>query len=206
MSIIRTGFYDTYDYTPDLIVTRVTFDGSPEFSGRCLHFETQCERIMSDVWENFTYIVYWNGPEGNLLAGRPAKMCIDRGWGASTYNIVAKVDATPEVMEAYSAWKLGEKLGQNYARAISLYDRRQEEEISARKNPAVRGRYVRVSRGRKVPIGTEGLVFWTGEDNYGNIKIGIATSTREDSRGRFVDVVWTAAKNCDVIKSKNWFD
>lgn len=207
MSIVRTGYVENYDYsTSEFKKTRVDFDGIPEFAGRCIRFETQCERIMSDVWENFTYVIYWNGPMDNLLAGRPAEMCIDRGWSGSTYSINATLDATPEVLEAYSAWTAGRQRGEARARALAYYDERQREEIEARNNPAVRGRYVRVSRGRKVPIGTEGLVFWIGQDNYGGTKIGIATSTREDSRGRFADVVWTAAKNCDVIKSKNWFE
>lgn len=44
-------------------------------------------------------------------------------------------------------------------------------------NPAVKGANVEVFKGRKVPKGITGQVFWVGEDNYsGKPKIGIRTA------------------------------
>lgn len=59
-----------------------------------------------------------------------------------------------------------------------------------------KGAYVVVVKGRKVPIGTEGVVFWMKEANYGyydtdKYRIGIDTGNGE--------VEWTYADNCVVI-------
>lgn len=59
-------------------------------------------------------------------------------------------------------------------------------------------RWVRVVKGRKVPKGTEGRVIWLGNGNWGP-RVGIATSEERDSSGRYKDVVWTAASNCEVV-------
>jgi len=51
----------------------------------------------------------------------------------------------------------------------------------------VKGTEVVVVRGRKTPIGTEGVVFWLGKDNYGNDKAGI-----KDAEG---NTIWIALNN-----------
>ena len=51
----------------------------------------------------------------------------------------------------------------------------------------LKGTEVVVVRGRKTPIGTEGVVFWLGEDNYGNANAGI-----KDAEG---NTIWTAVSN-----------
>jgi len=54
----------------------------------------------------------------------------------------------------------------------------------------VKGARVVVVRGRKVPKGTTGVVFWTGLDAYDKPKIGL----RDDAGTTH----WTAASNVDV--------
>lgn len=54
----------------------------------------------------------------------------------------------------------------------------------------VKGQTVEVVRGRKVPKGTVGTIFWTGEDGYGNERIGIKTEAGE--------TFFFAAKNAEV--------
>lgn len=62
-------------------------------------------------------------------------------------------------------------------------------------DPAIKGKRVRVIKGRKVPIGTEGIVIWAGEQSYSyhntTWRIGI-----KDDAGT---VHWTAASNAEVL-------
>lgn len=200
MSLIRTGSYMDYGNFSGPAV-EFKFSGEPEYVGKCIKFNNVVERVMSDVWETVTYLVVWDCSDSdNLLSGRPKSFWVSCSGFDRSYNVTGTVDATPEVLQAYEAWQAGQKLGEAFARSENYYDQKNDDIIAARKNPAVIGRTVRVARGRKVPVGTEGLVFWVGMDSYNNQKVGIATTLREDARGRFVDVVWTAAKNCEVIK------
>jgi hypothetical protein len=86
-------------------------------------------------------------------AGRPREVTYasTRGW---TYNNGAAVDATPEVRAAYDAYR-ARVIAENAAAA---------EAVQARV-PYV-GRHVTVTEGRKVPVGTEGTIFWYGPDKY----------------------------------------
>ncbi len=54
----------------------------------------------------------------------------------------------------------------------------------------VKGVPVKVVRGRKVPIGTQGVTVWIGYGNYGE-RIGL-----KDADG---EVYWTALKNVEAI-------
>lgn len=54
------------------------------------------------------------------------------------------------------------------------------------------GHRVRVIRGKRVPVGTEGMVFWLDEPTYPT-RIGIALNSVKDERGRFINVVWVPA-------------
>lgn len=55
----------------------------------------------------------------------------------------------------------------------------------------VTGSLVIVARGRKVPIGTLGVVRWIGEDNYGAERVGLSIEGEER-------LTYTAKKNCDA--------
>ena len=50
---------------------------------------------------------------------------------------------------------------------------------------------MKVVKGRKVPIGFEGVVIWCGEDNWGKARIGI-----KNDAGK---VEFTAASNAEVV-------
>jgi hypothetical protein len=56
-------------------------------------------------------------------------------------------------------------------------------------NEMVKGATVKVLRGKKVPLGTVGVVFWM-EDGQWGLRLGIKNDT---------GVFWTAAKNCVVV-------
>lgn len=87
------------------------------------------------------------------------------------------VDATPEVMAAYEAWR--ERLAQGERERVALLDAQRIE----------KGKFVEVVRGRKVAKGTRGLIFWTGNKGFG-LSVGL-----KDAAG---NVHWTAADNCAV--------
>jgi hypothetical protein len=58
-----------------------------------------------------------------------------------------------------------------------------------------KGKYCYVVAGRKVPKGTNGRIFWVGEDNYGKLKVGF-----NDASG---GVHWTAASNVSVVADED---
>ena len=59
-----------------------------------------------------------------------------------------------------------------------------------------KGSRVKVTRGRKVPVGTTGTVVWVGNTNYG-YRVGITPSGRMVNN-RYTDVVWTALNNVEL--------
>lgn len=190
------------------------------------------ERIMSDVWADITYAVVYEpsrehtgfdstkvvdfrtmekGPKGPCGTFRHIPVGNSEFPGGSRHLTLVTVDASPEIMEVYEAWEAG----QTYAKAIRDYDRR-EYGIQQDRRMIDKDRWVRVTRGRKVKQGTEGLVFWLGDSQWGK-KVGIAipesvnedgeaTFRKEKRTGRYgkvydsyADVRWTYTKNCEVI-------
>jgi hypothetical protein len=84
--------------------------------------------------------------------------------------------------------------------------------LAALRKP-VKGDTVTVVKGRKVPVGTTGVLFWVGPERvYGGYsewsktrvqKVGIAMSDAKDAKGRYTDVVWTYMANIEAdIKPK----
>ncbi len=71
----------------------------------------------------------------------------------------AVVDATPEVKAKAGAWLKAWAI----KRLTEEYNRKAEQVA----REIAKGDQVRVVRGRKVPKGTEGTVFWKGERRYG---------------------------------------
>lgn len=88
------------------------------------------------------YAVVWDEAEQRV---KEVDYASTRGW---TYTNGAKEDATPEVLAKARAYETAAALAAAQARA-----RR------AAAAPA-KGKRVRVTGGRKVPVGTEGTVFW----------------------------------------------
>jgi hypothetical protein len=54
-----------------------------------------------------------------------------------------------------------------------------------------RGAILRVYRGKKVPVGVEGVCIWHGPGNYG-ARVGIKVEGQEE-------IVWCSASNCEVL-------
>lgn len=142
----------------------------------------ECERSSSG--DSDYYAVIWNDEKAEPYEVLYAST---RGW---TYPNSAIVDATGEVREKYD--KYIEKMNaisnvNNIKREISAF-------VEDVKIPS-KGKVCKVVRGRKVPVGTTGLLFWTGGD-YG--KCGLALDDKRDSKGRYANIAWTYIKNVEV--------
>ena len=107
----------------------------------------------------------------------------------------AVIDATDEVKEKASAYV--------YKELLELWNRKNEE---TSKIP-IKGNRVRVVSGRKVKIGTEGILFWLDFPRRHSPshwaptsqKVGIALSEEKDETGKYINVVWTYISNLEVI-------
>lgn len=166
--------------------------GRIEFQGRVLEVYNRDYRAMSDVYTYATFALVWNN-------NKTEEVLVNANFECDTNGGRAVVDATPEILEAWENYKIAH--AQKIAEEAML--RCQKAAEAEAKKPS-KGRMVKVFKGRKVPVGTTGFVFWTGIDNYGNTKLGIATSTRKTVQpgkkyASFVDVVWCAASNCEAL-------
>lgn len=74
-----------------------------------------------------------------------------------------------------------------------------KEDLLRWANQVSRGKRVVVSRGRKVPHGIEGEVFWLKEVNYDPYNRPWGKETRIGIKDDSGNVYWTYAKNVDVI-------
>lgn len=123
------------------------------------------------------YAIVWDDEEGIKQVGYGS-------WSAPNH---AQIDATEETLVKVRAW---------------LYERNYDASLRALRNQNADDarqpwgtRQVRVVRGRKVPIGTEGTIIWFGEGNYG-LRVGL-----KDAEG---NTHWTAASNVEVINPEQY--
>lgn len=169
----------------------------PTFEGAVLgtHIVSN-ERLMSDVWANATYANVWDGEK---------VISVRMGDGEFGYEGNVTVDATPEVVEAVAAWRAAEA---EKAR-VAAVARAEADRVLAAKLAKEKARAfvfgirkgVRVKttarRGRGAPaLGTEGVVFWTGESSMGTARVGFKTDAGE--------TVWTTENNCQAITAYDW--
>lgn len=110
------------------------------------------------------------------------------------------VDATSEIRAAYAA-HLARLDAEERARIIAQQEERVRVEARQARAEVARGKFVVVARGRNVPVGTVGRVFYcrVSDGAYPTLRAGLATTSRLDDNGRAADVAWSAASNCDVL-------
>ncbi len=169
------------------------YNGTVEYEGAVL---ATGERNYHD--DSDFYAVVWNGE-------KVMSVDYDTTRGASSGSAV--IDATDEVKALADDY-----LEEWYFKMLKRMDERDAA------TPA-KGKVVRVVAGRKVPIGSEGEIFWAAERNFDPynrpsgkcLKIGIAlsdemetvTKTRRDGSTYTIeghkDVGWTYGKNVEVI-------
>lgn len=116
----------------------------------------------------------------------------------------SEVDATPEVFAAYEEHLRAEREAAD-ARRAEMHREDMERKARAERSTVSREKFVIVSRGRKVPVGTVGRCFYTADSEWG-WRAGIATTTRTTPTVRggvtyqnAADVAWSAASNVEVL-------
>lgn len=127
------------------------------------------------------YALVWNEEKQEIEHVRYATT---RGW---SYPCNAWIDATPEVIEKARESRRPAIKSMFYSNA-----EKKAKEIQ-------KGKTVKVVRGRKVPKGTEGEVFWYGSTAFG-YSVGIMYDVLNDEGiaiGR--ERVFTSAKNVEVV-------
>lgn len=176
----------------------ITNNYGVSFEGAVLQVYNRDYRAMSDVYTYATFALVWS-----FEKQAPVEVLVNANFECDTNGGHAIVDALPEVQAAFVAYEAAKAKATKAAREEATRKRLEAEAKSPDK-----GRMVKVFKGRKVPIGTTGFVFWTGFDGYGNLKIGIATSNRKAVQpgkkyASFVDVVWCAANNCEALADQS---
>jgi hypothetical protein len=151
-------------------------------------------RIMSDVWADVTTVRVLDRKTGKLvkLGSRCSEFPLPHGGFGLDGGLLAvcfdapqgEVDFLEEVLTVRRRAAL-------FATRLQEADRAHHVAREAAAVPAP-GRRVRVVRGRKTPVGTEGLCFWRGGQWD---KVGIALTPAKDPGGRYTDVLFVYAKN-----------
>lgn len=201
MAILTFG--TEYTYAPDWSSSTKyehPATGSISHEGCVVEMFSRTEQIMSDVWAQVYYAVVWD-----LELERPVRIWTHTEGEHGGFYRKANIDASKEINQAYLAWSEGESVGKVFADRLDQYDTEQMLMDSQRRQSCPKGRKVEVFKGRKVPVGTSGTVFWSGVDNFGRVKLGLFTSERRDSKGRYADVVWVAADNCRPVNHLDGF-
>lgn len=153
----------------------------PATMGKVVGIKTSCERVMSDVWEMVTYATY-ESSEGEF------RVYFLRGEGQTSAH--AEVDATVEVMTRFVESKRQKKV-EGFERALETALDRVKDDYRR----VVKGKMVEVFKGRKVPVGTKGVVMWVGMDNYRNMRVGIKVEGSDK-------LTYVAAEHCKVVEDK----
>jgi len=145
-------------------------------------WETHSGLCIKDREENGYSDSDWYMTVWNFDKNQPEEIyfATTRGWSYPSYG--SYVDATPEVMALYNAW------------CEKKSEERYLAQIEAEKKAIRKFKEVKVIRGRKVPIGTAGRVFWIGEKRFGTLMtktVGIETASGQ----RY----FTAINNLEVV-------
>lgn len=145
----------------------------------------KCVRVMSDVWENVTYTKVWN-PETDEIT----TLSIYTSGMSSRCGEVSEVDAPAHVLAAYEA---SEARKARVSEARAELRAKEEADSEARKDlkEVKTGREVVVIKGRKVPVGTRGIVRWLGATEWG-YRVGIAVAGQ-------AKLTYTSIQNCEAL-------
>lgn len=171
-----------------------------EHVGRSLYVASETVQIMSDVWEDHTFL-YSVRDDGTF-----ARDCIGYYDQKDEDRPEWTIDADATAFELYRA-----------AQEARQYETLVHNTNADYANPAVKGRVVKVVRGRNTPKGVVGKVVVIIERPYGmgwrssmRPKLGIATSAKMVEKvmpngkvfQNHADMVWVWAHNCEVEKPK----
>jgi len=150
------------------------------------------DRVMSDVYADCHYAQVWD-PETETVQD----IRIGCAFELSTVKAETIVDCAPEYRERKAELDAEE----DERRAAADKRRRQDahrDAARAEHDKVVWGKRMRVVRGRKVRIGTEGKVFWVKGG-----RCGLALSDKKDVHGRNKDVAWV---DCNYLENVILFE
>ena len=164
--------------------------------GRSLYVASEVVQIMSDVWEDHTFL-YSVRDDGTL-----ARDCIGYYDQKEEDRPQWTIDADATAFELYRAKQEADKYESLVYNTNADYA-----------NPAVKGRIVKITKGRNTPKGVVGKVVVIIERPYGmgyrssmRQKLGIATSAKMVDKvmpngkvfKNHADMIWVWAHNCEV--------
>lgn len=139
-------------------------------------------QIMSDVYCDASYVQVWNSEKGHteqVCLGQHIDLCSILGMAVPDAPVEIQAEAARQAAEAQAA-------------AQAAQDARWAAEAKAMeealRNTPEPGKVMVVTRGRKVPIGTVGKVFWVRDG-----RVGLALDDTKDARGRSANVAWVDA-------------
>jgi len=159
--------------------------GETLHEGLVVHKYSREERVMSDVYDICHYALVWDIEKGETFR-------VSLGCSLSIGAPSAVVDAPKDVRDAYEAYKA---LEEAKSRLYSANKRVRENREGSLKgwNEPKKDRVMKVVRGRKVPQGTVGRVFWLRDG-----RVGLALTEEKDESGKLKDVAWV---NADYLEN-----
>jgi hypothetical protein len=157
--------------------------GKVTHEGLVMDTFTRCDRVMSDIYSDERYASVWN-PEIN----RVESVHLGGAFELNTRSGHAVVDILPEYLEIHIGQVEAEQRVRE-ERDRKAREERARKQIEDDHNRPAKGKVMKVVRGRKVPHGTVGKVFWVKDD-----RVGLALSDEKDERGRHKDVAWVDAE------------
>lgn len=171
--------------------------------------------LFARTWEFKGFDDYRYGTALDAIIWNPVKgraeitnLKTNENHGGSTFSTPWQVDATPYVMAQFTEWMRKEfvpKYATETANAEVMAAQTKANfafsEFWKSVSRINRNDTVTVVSGRKYAHGLTGKMFWSGRDNYGNQKLGVALSDRKDSQGRNMDVMWIAQSNVEKVQS-----
>ena len=146
---------------------------------------TKCVRVMSDVWENQTFVKVWDVESQEVQT-----ITIYTTNLSSRCGRVSEVDAPAHIIAAYTAAE-DRKARLRAAREELDAAMRLDKEAQGELKKVVNGREVIVVKGRKVPVGTRGIVRWMGATEWG-YRVGISVTGQDK-------LTYTSISNCEAL-------
>lgn len=189
---------------------------------RLAHLNARLEQLDGLILTTFTvsatYSSGWDGDYETSVEQRAivwdaaageAKLMTLMVWnGQSHLNPHMKSPFVPNaaeaVQKAYAEWYaktyLPKAADESATKQVMRDESKAQESLNRLTGEIRRGDMVMVVAGRKYAHGLVGKAFWSGQDNYGNLKYGVALSDRKDPvTGKNADVMWIAASNIEKL-------
>jgi hypothetical protein len=164
-------------------------DKTTTYVGCVVATYTDVKRVMSDIYSDVYYAIVWDEAEATFK-----HVQYSSAFECDARRGVATVDADAGMLLRHKAKLRAEakrREDEDLARRQKLANVRREAEH----NRPVSGKRMIVFKGRKVPLGTTGLVFWVRDG-----RIGLRTSDRKDNSGKWADIVWVNESNLKNVE------